>query len=310
MLHVDLLLQHREPARVELGEVEHVVDEARQALGLLRDDLERDGARLLVLHDMTADRSQRRSQLVGHGHEEVPLQLLGLAQPARHLAEAIRQQRHLVAAAHARHRHVVVAARDLVGGARELQHRPRQPARDEHAEDDRDGEAAEQCERDPFEQRNDPRRELVLRLRDDERAVEDQLPVLTELERLGDAQPRLVRPRQLEVELQRPPLGHRREVDQALRQQTQARPLRSREEVDSRVDRDVEDAVACRVLELVPRHLVVRARRLRRIESRHSGCLPSQVCSRATDRVRLQQLERDRGGDEREDDGASEEESR
>ena len=105
MLHVDLLLQHREAACVELREVEHVADEPREPLGLLGDDLERDVARLLVLDeplaergDVAADRRQRRPQLVRHGHQEVPLQLLGLAQPPRHHAEAVRQQDDLVAA--------------------------------------------------------------------------------------------------------------------------------------------------------------------------------------------------------------------
>ena len=98
VLHVDLLLQHGEAARVELREVEHVADEPREPLGLLGDDVERDRARLFVLDeplaqrgDVAADRGQRRAQLVRHGHQEVPLELLGLAQPPRHLAEAVRE---------------------------------------------------------------------------------------------------------------------------------------------------------------------------------------------------------------------------
>ena len=66
----------------------------------------------------------------------------------------------------------------------------------------------------PLEQRHDAGRELVLRLRDDEGAVEDGPTVPAELERRRDAEPGLVRPGRLEIELQVAPLGDRGEVDQ------------------------------------------------------------------------------------------------
>ena len=276
MLHVDLLLQHREPTRVELREVEHVVDEAREALGLLRDDLERDAARIFILDealaergDVASDRGQRRSQLVRHGHEEVPLELLRLAQPARHHGEAVRQQRDLVAAANARNRHAVVAARNLVRRARKLEHGTSQPPRDENTEDHRHQEAAEQRERDPLQQRHHACRELVLRLRHDERAGENRASALpAELERLRDREPRLARSRQLEVELQRPPTRDRRKVDRPLRQRAQPLP-----DVDAGLDRHVVDAVARRVLEPPCRHRVVGSRRLLGVKARQPGGL-------------------------------------
>ena len=93
--HVHLLVQDREPVRVELGEVEHVADEALEALRLRGDDPER----LRLRHgsidqpfpeslDMAADRGQRRPQLVRDGHQEVPLLLLCLGEPGGHLTEA------------------------------------------------------------------------------------------------------------------------------------------------------------------------------------------------------------------------------
>ena len=92
--HVDFLAQDREAPRVELREVEDVTDEPLEPSSLLGDDVERAAPRLLVLEhavaqrrDVTANRRQRRPQLVRDGHEEVARQLLRLREPRRHLAE-------------------------------------------------------------------------------------------------------------------------------------------------------------------------------------------------------------------------------
>ena len=105
--HVDLLVEHGEPMGVELGQVEHVADEPLEPLRLGGDHLERLGARLRVLDqpfpqriDVAADRRQRRPQLVRDRHQEVPLLLLGLGEPRRHLAEAVREVADLAAARH------------------------------------------------------------------------------------------------------------------------------------------------------------------------------------------------------------------
>ena len=65
--------------------------------------------------DVAADRGQRRAQLVRDRHQEVPLARLRLHQPLRHLPEAVGEMADLARGA-ARHRDVVVAAGDLVGG--------------------------------------------------------------------------------------------------------------------------------------------------------------------------------------------------
>ena len=128
--------------------------------------------------DVAANRGQRRAQLVRHRHQEVPLELLGLAQPSRHLPEALREVADLASARHRGHLDLVVAARDLVGNAREVEHRPCQPPREISRQAQRDDEAAEERERQPPEQRHDARRELVLRLRDDECAPGRRAPPL------------------------------------------------------------------------------------------------------------------------------------
>ena len=58
--------------------------------------------------DVAADRGQRRAQLVRDRHQEVALELLGLAEPRGHLAEAVGELADLAGAA-ARHLDVVVA---------------------------------------------------------------------------------------------------------------------------------------------------------------------------------------------------------
>ena len=120
--------------------------------------------------DVAADRGQRRAQLVRDRHQEVPLELLGLGELRRHLAEAVGEVADLAAAGHRRDLDVVVALGDLVGGVGEREHRLRDPPRqvpgepaDEH---DRDRERHRQ----PPEQRDEPVVQLRLRRRDDERA--------------------------------------------------------------------------------------------------------------------------------------------
>ena len=120
------------------------------------------------------------------GHEEVALELLGLAQAPRHLAEALGEVPDLRPARDVRHVDVVLPLRDLVRDARELEHRPRQATRQIRGEQHRDDEPREQRNREPCEQRQHARRQLVLRLRDDERAEE----LLPEVERARDREPR------------------------------------------------------------------------------------------------------------------------
>ena len=75
--HVDLLPQERETARVELGEVEDVTDEAlepRASSATPRATAAaapRPRTRPLAARRLAADRCQRRAQLVRHRHEEV-----------------------------------------------------------------------------------------------------------------------------------------------------------------------------------------------------------------------------------------------
>ena len=114
--HVDLLGEDGEPVRVELGQIEDVVDEAAEPVGFVRDDLERLLGRFGVGDDalpqrghVAADRGQRRAQLVGDGHQEVALELLGLREPGRHLAEPVGQMADLAAARHVGHLDVVVS---------------------------------------------------------------------------------------------------------------------------------------------------------------------------------------------------------
>src|SRR3954463_6152723 len=86
--HVDLALAPFGLARLDLRKVEHLVDEARQPLGLLRDDAEKaialTGLDVRMLEQNLrkgADRGERRAQLVRHGGDEVVLQPVELGQP-------------------------------------------------------------------------------------------------------------------------------------------------------------------------------------------------------------------------------------
>ena len=78
--------------RVELREIEDVADEPLEPLGLGAITSSDCLAQLRILGDalaerlhVAADRRQRRPQLVRDGHEEVPLQLVGLREPRGHL---------------------------------------------------------------------------------------------------------------------------------------------------------------------------------------------------------------------------------
>ena len=115
--------------RVELGQVEDVVDEPAEPLRFVRHDRERllgglgvgDDA-LPQRGDVAADRGQRRAQLVRDGHQEVALELLGLREPRGHLPEPVGQVADLAAARHVRHLDVVVSL------ARRGRRRPTEPA--------------------------------------------------------------------------------------------------------------------------------------------------------------------------------------
>ena len=67
---------------------------------------------------MATDGGQRRPQLVRDRHEEVPLELLGLREPCRHIAEPLGEMRDLVAPLQLWNGDVVAALGDLVGGSR------------------------------------------------------------------------------------------------------------------------------------------------------------------------------------------------
>ena len=71
-----------------LGEIEHLVDQARQALGFARDDAEKFFAlnefeRRVVVQDFgkCADRGQRCAQFMRHSRYEIVLQAVEFLQP-------------------------------------------------------------------------------------------------------------------------------------------------------------------------------------------------------------------------------------
>ena len=89
LAHVELArCCHSARPGLELGEVEHLVDEAREALGFLDDEAEEAVALVrvdvgMVVQDLRerADRGERRAQLVRHGGDEVVLEAVELLQP-------------------------------------------------------------------------------------------------------------------------------------------------------------------------------------------------------------------------------------
>ena len=97
--------QHREAARVELRQVEHVADEPLEPPDSAAITSSESFAGLRILGepfaerlDVAADRRQRRPQLVRDRHQEVPLELLRLGQPLGHLRGTIGEVGDLVRA--------------------------------------------------------------------------------------------------------------------------------------------------------------------------------------------------------------------
>src|SRR5438128_7709990 len=77
LFHVDLLAEQREAVRLELREIEDVAYEPIEPRGLACDHVQRRGAHGWILRDalaqrvdVSANRRQRRAQLVRHGHQE------------------------------------------------------------------------------------------------------------------------------------------------------------------------------------------------------------------------------------------------
>ena len=118
---------------------------------------------------MAADRRQRRAQLVRDAHQEVPLELVGLTQPYRHLAEPVGHLADLAALA-ARDLDVVAAFGHLVRGLREREDRPREPPGQVPREGARHQDPAQEREREPLDQGVQAVAELGARLRDHEHA--------------------------------------------------------------------------------------------------------------------------------------------
>ena len=179
----------------------------------------------------------------------------------RHLAEAVGEMADLGAARDVGHLDVVVAERDLVRDARELEHRAREPPREVRREEERDDQAAEQRQPEPREQRHDARLRAgpsASRRRARRRSSRRRV------QRLRDREPRLASsPADLNSNCSVCP---RSTGLKSLRRRTWAgagaAPACSREELEARDARHVVDAVAGRELELRRRHRIVRAARL------------------------------------------------
>ena len=97
--HVDIRVVPLRIARFELGEIEHLIDEAGQPLRLLDDDAEEAFALLevelgTVLQDLgeRPDRRERRAQLVRHRRDEVVLHAIELLEPAVCFAQLVRRR--------------------------------------------------------------------------------------------------------------------------------------------------------------------------------------------------------------------------
>ena len=137
--------------------------ERRRPLGWIVDDA------LEQRRDVPADRGQRRAELVGDRHQEVPLHLLDLGEARRHLAESLAQVPELAGRV-LRNLHVVVAACHRVGRIGELQHRPDDPMREVAGEQCGDEEAKNAGKGEPLDQVVDPRADVGLPRRYDDRA--------------------------------------------------------------------------------------------------------------------------------------------
>ena len=206
--HVHLFGVHRETACFELRQVEDVTDEPLQPCPLTCDDIEGGCASLGILRDafpqcvdMTADRGQRRAQLVRDAHEEVALLPLGVRQARGHLPEAVGEVSDLTAAAHVRQVDVVAAPRNLVGRTRERKHGPRDAPRQVPAEQSRDDDSAERRDRQPLQEWDQLVVQLRLRLRDDQ--VAECGPLLPQLQRTRDGEIGLLCARRRELERDR-----------------------------------------------------------------------------------------------------------
>ena len=170
---------------------------------------------------MAADRGQRRAQLVRDRHQEVALQRLGLGEPVRHLAEALASGGRSRPARFSGTVDVVVARRDLVGRAREREHRPHEAPREVPREQRRRRAArAAPAIASRSIEREHALADVGLLLRDDDRA---DRPVLPSVDRLARPRGTAVLARRRELERQR---LARRPVDRLQRQPRE--PGRSR----------------------------------------------------------------------------------
>ena len=192
---------------------------------------------------MAANCCQRRAQLVRDGHQEVPLELLRLREPGRHLPERVGQVGDLVAPGHVRNGYVVIALRDLIGRLGQTANGPRDPSREVPGKRCRDEQADEQGDRHALEQPGDLVAQLSLRRRHHESP--ERKPLLLEVQRMRDGEELPVLSGRDEGELERSPAQERRIVDRLLRQLPQAKLL-ARE----RPEAHVVEPVAARALEL------------------------------------------------------------
>ena len=253
---------------------------------------------------MSADRGQRRAELVRHGHEERALELLRFCELVDHAAEALAQERDLVSPSSLRDLDVVPAGGDVLRRARQHADRLGQPARQPEEQEPRERDADREREREPPEQRQPLLAKLRLGLGDDQPA--ERLGALDELHRLrgGDEPPTLARRSELDDDLLvAVELGA---AERASRQASQPEALRRK-----RREADVVELVTCRELELLGRELgrlrplVGRAQRRLGVQGGETGRLAPQLVHRLLARHVLKEPhgERDRGETEDEDDG-------
>ncbi len=253
---------------------------------------------------MPSNRRQRGTQLVRHGHQEVPLQLVRLRQLAGHLAEAVREVGDLVARANLRNRDVVLSRCDLVGCTRESEDRARHAARQVEEQQPRDDEPAEAGEAHPPDEDEPAIAQLRLRLRHDERP--ERLP--QHLDGLRDGEIGAVLARRHQLERRR---ALRRGVEPRL---LGCQPAKTGDVAGEEPDADVVEAGAGGHLE--PRHDETRRRRplvhaLDRLlgeELAELAGLPPEVGHGLALGVVLEEADRDRRGDDPRDDDAEEEE--
>ncbi len=192
----------------QLCEVEHVSDETLEPHRLGGDDVERRLDQLGIVHEPVAERvnvpanaGQRCPQLVRDGHQETAFALLRLGKFGRHLVEPLGEVADLTASCR-RHNDVVAAGRDLVSGVGESQNRCCEATREVPREDAGNRRAAEERDRQPFEQRQPLALKLGPRLRDDQRA--ERGCTLLQAQRLGGREELPVLARRDELECQRP----------------------------------------------------------------------------------------------------------